>query len=112
MEAEALGAVHDVDFSMLALFLRATIIVKLVMLVLIFASFWSWGIIIQKFINYRKARGDTERFDRSFWSGEPLDGLYQQLGDTPKGGSERIFVSGISEWRRSHRSDGQMIAGV
>ncbi len=112
MEAEALGVVREVDFSMLALFLRATIIVKLVMLALIFSSFWSWGIIIQKFINYRRARNDSERFDRAFWSGEPLDGLYQQLGDTPKGGSERIFVSGISEWRRSHRSDGKMIAGV
>jgi biopolymer transport protein TolQ len=112
MEAEALGVVRDVDFSMLALFLRATLIVKLVMLALILSSFWSWGIIIQKFINYRRARNDSERFDRSFWSGEPLDGLYQQLGDTPKGGSERIFVSGISEWRRSHRSDGKMIAGV
>ncbi|KAB7613455.1 protein TolQ [Amylibacter sp. SFDW26] len=112
MAVETLGAVQDVDFSMLALFLRATITVKLVMLVLIFASFWSWGIIIQKFINYRKARRDTDKFDRAFWSGEPLDGLYQQLGDNPNGGSERIFVAGISEWRRSHRSDGQMIAGV
>ena len=112
MEAEALSVVREVDFSMLALFLRATLIVKLVMLALMFASFWSWGIIIQKFINYRRARNDSERFDRAFWSGEPLDGLYQQLGDTPKGGSERIFVSGISEWRRSHRSDGKMIAGV
>ena len=112
METEALAAVQDLDFSMLALFLRATFTVKLVMLVLIITSFWSWGIIIQKFINYRKARSDSDRFDREFWSGEPLDGLYQQLGDTPNGGSERIFVSGISEWRRSHRSDGQMIAGV
>ena len=112
MAVETLGAVQDVDFSMLALFLRATITVKLVMLVLIFASFWSWGIIIQKFINYRKARRDTDKFDRAFWSGEPLDGLYQKLGDNPQGGSERIFVAGISEWRRSHRSDGQMIAGV
>ncbi len=112
METEALGLVQDLDFSMLALFLRATFIVKMVMILLLFSSFWSWGIIIQKFINYRKARSDSARFDRAFWSGEPLDGLYQQLGDTPKGGAERIFVSGMSEWRRSHRSDGQMIAGV
>jgi len=112
MDTQALGAVQNVDFSMLALFLRATIVVKIVMLVLMFASFWSWGIIFQRSINYRKARRDTDRFDRAFWSGEPLDGLYQKLGDSAKGGSERIFVSGMSEWHRSHKSDGQMIAGV
>lgn len=112
METEILDAAQHVDFSMLVLFMQATLTVKIVMVVLLFASFWSWAIILQKFINYRKARWDTDRFDRAFWSGEPLDGLYQQLGDAPRGGSERIFVAGISEWRRSHRSDGQMIAGA
>lgn len=112
MEAETLGAVQEVDFSTLALFLRATIVVKIVMLILIFASFWSWSIIIQKFVNYRRARQQNGVFDRAFWSGEPLDGLYRDLGNNPAGGSERIFVAGISEWQRSHGSDGKMIAGV
>ena len=45
-----------VDFSLLALFLRATWVVKIVMIMLIIASFWSWAIIIQKFFTYRAAR--------------------------------------------------------
>lgn len=112
METETLAAVQEVDFSMLALFMRATITVKIVMLVLIFASIWSWGIIIQKFINYRIARRDSDSFDRAFWSGDPLDELFDRLGADPSGGGERIFVSGMVEWRRSHRSDGALIAGA
>ncbi len=112
METETLAAVQEVDFSMLALFLRATITVKIVMLILIFASVWSWGIIIQKFINYRVAKKDSDQFDRAFWSGDPLDELFDRLGPEPKGGAERIFAAGMTEWRRSHRSDGNLIAGA
>ena len=112
METETLAALQEVDFSMLALFLRATITVKIVMLILIFASVWSWGIIIQKFINYRVARKDSDQFDRAFWSGDPLDELFDRLGPKPQGAAERIFVAGMVEWRRSHRSDGNLIAGA
>ena len=112
METETLAAAQVVDFSMLALFLRATLTVQVVMVMLVFASFWSWGIIIQKFINYRVARRESDLFDRAFWSGDPLDELFERLGAEPKGSSERIFAAGMVEWRRSHRSDGVLIAGA
>ncbi len=101
-----------VDFSMWALFARATLIVKLVMLMLVIASFWSWSVIIQKIILYRAARRDAARFDRAFWSGEPLDQLFETLGPDPKGRSERIFAAGMVEWQRSHRQDGGLIANA
>jgi biopolymer transport protein TolQ len=101
-----------VDFSMWALFARATLTVKLVMLVLIIASFWSWSVIIQKLISYRAARREASRFDRSFWSGEPLDALFDELGPEPSGRSARIFAAGMMEWRRSHRQDGGLIANA
>ncbi|MGR3712786.1 MAG: protein TolQ [Shimia sp.] len=101
-----------VDFSMWALFARATLTVKLVMLMLIVASFWSWSVIIQKHIMYRKARRDAAQFDRAFWSGEPLDKLFEQLGPEPKGRSERVFAAGMVEWQRSHRQDGGLIANA
>lgn len=102
----------EVDFSLTALFWQATFIVKIVMLMLIAASFWAWAIIVQKFYNYRGARAEAENFDRAFWSGEPLDELYEQIGDDPKGNAQKIFSAGMSEWRRSHREDGQLIAGA
>ena len=112
METETLAMAQEIDFSMLALFARATLTVKLVMLLLIVASFWSWAIIIQKHITYRRARAQAGRFDRAFWSGEPLDELFEQIGPDPAGSSQRIFAAGMMEWRRSHRDDGALIAGA
>lgn len=100
------------DFTMWALFARATIVVKLVMILLIVASIWCWAVIVDKIIQYRKARNEAEVFDRAFWSGEPLDGLYEQIGTEPNGSSEKTFVAGMLEWRRSHRQDGGLIAGA
>ncbi|CUJ87134.1 protein TolQ [Shimia thalassica] len=101
-----------VDFSMWALFARATLTVKLVMLMLMIASFWSWSVIIQKLISYRAARAEAAQFDRAFWSGEPLDKLFDDVGNEPDGRSERIFAAGMMEWRRSHRQDGGLIANA
>lgn len=112
METETLGLAQEVDFSLLALFWRATFTVKIVMLILIFASFWSWAIIIQKHMLFRVAKRESSTFDRAFWSGEPLDELYDQIGNRPGGASERIFAAGMTEWRRSHRDDGKLIAGA
>lgn len=112
MEAEILASAQDMDFSMWGMFAQATFVVKLVMALLIVASFWAWAIIVQKLIMYRKARSEAETFDRQFWSGEPLDELFEQIGTDPSGQAERIFASGMMEWRRSHRTDGGMIAGA
>ena len=112
MEADTLALAQEMDFSMLALFARATFTVKVVMILLIVMSFWSWAIIVQKFLNYRRARNESATFDQAFWSGEPLDELFETIGPEPQGASQRIFSSGMMEWRRSHRQDGGLIAGA
>lgn len=112
METEALALAGEVDFSIWGLFLRATLTVKLVMIILLVASFWCWSIIIQKLLQYRAARREADRFDRAFWSGEPLDGLFDEIGADPDGPSEKVFAAGMSEWRRSHRDDGGLIPGA
>ena len=100
------------DFTMWALFARATLIVKFVMVMLMIVSVWCWAVIVDKWLQYRKARAEAEIFDRAFWSGEPLDALFDQIGTQPKGQSQKIFVAGMLEWRRSHRQDGGLIAGA
>ncbi|MFV0243751.1 MAG: protein TolQ [Qingshengfaniella sp.] len=100
---------EPIDFSLLALFARATLTVKLVMLLLIGASVWAWAIIIQKHIAYKLARHQARAFDSAFWSGEPLDGLYAEIGDAPRSAPQRIFVAGMTEWNRSQRDSGGMI---
>jgi biopolymer transport protein TolQ len=102
----------EIDFSLIALFARATPTVKVVMVMLILASFWSWAIIIQKHLVFRRARSQASAFDAQFWSGEPLDGLYARIGASPRSGPERVFVAGMTEWQRSMRQDGMMIPGV
>ncbi|WP_417261966.1 protein TolQ [Celeribacter sp.] len=112
MDQTTLAMAQEIDFSLLALFMRATFTVKIVMILLIVASFWSWSIIIQKFIAYKKARAEAAAFDQAFWSGEPLDELYDQISNGPMSAPERVFSAGMTEWRRSHKADGGLIAGA
>ncbi|MAT88643.1 MAG: protein TolQ [Aestuariivita sp.] len=112
METEALAFAQEMDFSFWALFARATLTVKLVIVILIGSSFWAWSIIFQRIIVYRSAKAEARRFDRAFWSGQPLDELFDKIGPEPKGRCQRIFVAGMVEWDRSHRSDGKLMAGV
>ncbi|MGI9391871.1 MAG: protein TolQ [Boseongicola sp.] len=112
METEALALAGEVDFSMWALFARATLTVKIVMLILVVASLWGWAIIATKLRDYRNARAEARKFDEVFWSGDPLDQLFDDIGPAPGGRSERIFAAGMTEWRRSHRQDGGMIGGA
>ena len=103
---------QEIDFSFLALFMRSGLVVKLVMIVLVLASFRAWAIIIQKHLDFRRARREFAAFDSVFWSGKPLDDLYDRLGPRPAGASERIFAAGMIEWRRSHKSGGELIPGA
>lgn len=112
MDTTTLAHAQALDFSMLALFARATFAAKVVMIMLVVASFWSWAIIIHKHLMYRRARAEAGDFDRAFWSGEPLDELFEKIGSQPDGASEKIFAAGMLEWRRSHRQDGALIAGA
>ena len=97
MNTETLAVAQEIDFSMLALFARATLTVKFVMISLLVMSFWSWSIIIRKHLMFRAARAEAEIFDRAFWSGEPLDELFEKIGPTPEGQSEKIFAAGMEK---------------
>ena len=98
------------DFTMWGLFARATILVQIVMILLVAASFGCWAVFINKTIQYRKARAEADVFERSFWSGEPLDALFDKIGPNPEGSTEKIFASGMLEWHKSHRQDGGLIS--
>ena len=84
MEAEVASLVEKVDFSSFTLISQASIVVKLVMLILLLASVWSWTIIIQKTINFRVVRRKIRKFDKIFWSGKPLDELYEIVNEKTK----------------------------
>ncbi len=82
-------AVGEVDFSLWAMFARATITVQIVMIVLILASFWSWAIIVEKAMMFSKLRRQSSRFEDHFWSGQPLDDLFDRISGKPGSPIER-----------------------
>ncbi len=58
------------EFSLLSLFLEASIVVKIVMLILIVFSILSWAVIIQRSKILTKAKKDSLAFEDRFWSGK------------------------------------------
>jgi biopolymer transport protein TolQ len=101
IDAAALGGVVSHDLSILGLFLQADIIVKVVMLLLLLASFWSWAVIFDKLMRLRRLRRDAVAFEESFWSGGSLDDLYDRIGARPLDPMSAIFAAAMREWRRS-----------
>ena len=71
MEAEitsqAVGLASNADFSIIKLFVRADLIVKTVILILIVSSIYSWAIIFEKIKLFKKINKSTEEFEEKFW---------------------------------------------
>jgi biopolymer transport protein TolQ len=112
METEALGAAQTIDFSMWGMFIRSSIVVKLVTVSLVFASFLVWAVVVDKWLEFRRVKRDLQLFEDAFWSGQPLDALYDRVGQKPRSAIERIFSAGMAEWRRSYDKGGAVLVGA
>ncbi len=99
MEQVGLAATSEV--TLWSLFIEASLVVQLVMVGLVGASIWTWAIIIDKSINYIRARRQLDRFEQIFWSGQSLEELYQMLSGRKTTGMGSIFVSAMKEWKKS-----------
>jgi biopolymer transport protein TolQ len=88
-------------FSIVESFLRADVIVKAVMVLLLLASLWSWAIIINKWIVLGRLKRKAARFEKVFWSGQSLDELYQQFAAHNDHPLAAMFVAALREWRRA-----------
>jgi biopolymer transport protein TolQ len=81
--------------------MRADILVKAVMILLLIASLWSWTIIINKSIALGALKRRASKFEKVFWSGRSLDDLYQQFSAKPDHPMAAVFISALREWRRA-----------
>jgi len=83
MEAEitsqAVGLASSADFSILKLFVRADIIVKSVIIILIASSIYSWAIIIEKYKLFKKINKSSEEFENKFWKSRSAESFYNNL---------------------------------
>jgi len=77
--SQAVGLGTNTDFSILSLFLRADIIVKSVIIILILCSVYSWAVIIEKFILFKKINKSSEEFEEEFWSSKSAETFYNDL---------------------------------
>lgn len=83
---------------MFGLFLQADLIVKLIMMILMFASVWSWAIIFEKRGTMKKLNARANKFEDSFWSGEALDKLYERVKKGKQDPLLKTFCAGMEEW--------------
>jgi biopolymer transport protein TolQ len=91
------------DLSIISLVLNASLLAQAVMALLLLLSLLSWTYIFRKWFAIRRARAQTERFERDFWSGGDLQTLYQSAANSRHtiGALERIFESGMREFLKA-----------
>ena len=79
ISSQAVGLTSSADFSLLSLFIRADIIVKTVIILLIACSVYSWAVIIEKFKLFKKINQTTEEFETKFWNSKSAESFYNNL---------------------------------
>jgi len=77
--SQAVGLGSSIDFSLMSLFLRADVVVKSVIIILIAASIYSWAIIIEKFKMFKKINQSTIEFEEKFWKSKSAESFYNNL---------------------------------
>ena len=98
------------DLSLWGLFIQASVVVKLVMLLLVAASVWVWAIVFEKLTALRRVNREADTFEDRFWSGGSLDDLYEGEGAKPAHPIAAVFGAAMGEWRRSARIQGADLA--
>ena len=98
------------DFSVIDLFLQASLIVQLVMILLLVVSIISWIVIFERYFNLNRIKEANKAFEKEFWSGKDLNELHQGIDEVSNDelvGSLRVFKHGFGEFLRL--SEGQHI---
>lgn len=95
------------DMSFFGLFLQASLLVQLVMLLLLATSVVSWAFIFQRAKILKNAKAETKKFEDKFWSGVDLNKLYQELSARQSiQGMASLFCAGFKEYIRLRKSSG------
>ena len=99
--------VAQTDLSYWGLFLQAHWVVKLVMVGLLLASVWTWAIIVDKILLYRRVGKAMDRFEDVFWSGQSLEDLFATTSAAPTTAMSSLFVAAMREWKRAYEGTGR-----
>jgi len=93
--SQAVGLASNTDFSIVSLFLRADIIVKSVIIILILSSIYSWAIIFDKIRLFRKINKKAEEFEDKFWKSKSAETFYNSLPNSEDDPMTELFKSSM-----------------
>jgi len=86
------------QMSLFSMFLNSDIVVKVVIVLLIIVSVWSWSIIFSKWSKFRLLKFQFTRFEKAFWSSEALNILYEKVKRRKNNPIVSVFVAAMEEW--------------
>ena len=112
--SQAVGLASNTDFSLVSLFLRADIIVKAVMIILVVFSIYSWAIIFDKIRLFRKINKSAEEFEEKFWKSKSAETFYNNLPSTTNDPMAELFKSSMQMVMKSRSKSNlsERLAGV
>jgi biopolymer transport protein TolQ len=79
ISTQAVGLASSADFSLINLFLKADIIVKSVIIILILCSIYSWAVIFEKFKLFKSINNSSDQFEDKFWKSRSAESFYNSL---------------------------------
>ena len=104
ISTQAVGLASNTDFSILQLFIRADIIVKSVIIILIACSVYSWAIIFEKFKLFKKINLSTQEFENKFWKSKSAESFYNNLPNKIDDPMARVFINSMQVLLKSKRA--------
>ena len=102
--SQAVGLASSTDFSILQLFIRADIIVKSVIIILIVSSIYSWAIIFEKMRLFKKINSSSQDFENKFWKSKSAESFYNNLPTNVEDPMTNVFKSSMQVLLKSKRS--------
>jgi len=91
ISSQAVGLASSADFSILSLFIRADVVVKSVIIILIVSSIYSWAIIIEKYKLFKKINKSSEDFENKFWKSRSAESFYNNLPEKIDDPMAKVF---------------------
>tara|TARA_B100002003_G_scaffold140066_1_gene129566 strand:- start:818 stop:1498 length:681 start_codon:yes stop_codon:yes gene_type:complete len=94
---QVVGLGGSTDFSLIQLFVRADIVVKSVIIILIAASIYSWALIFDKYKLFKRIDKSTNNFEEKFWKSKSAESFYNTLTNREKDPVATIFQTAMAE---------------
>jgi len=104
ISTQAVGLASNTDFSIISLFIRADIIVKSVIIILIASSIYSWAIIFEKVKMFKKINKTTEEFENKFWKSKSAETFYNSMPINLEDPMANLFRNSMDVMLKSRRS--------